>query len=139
MMRKPCSHFRCALFLAIGLLLGGSATVPAHAAGPYFATGIKIGEVSDQNAIVWTRLTKRAERNASDGPLVKIAYDVPEGKQSGRRTRAVEKIEFPDGCTVNDLREGAPGVDGDVRVLWKPTGDSQWQATDWQAVDPLRD
>jgi alkaline phosphatase D len=140
MMRfNPVSNLRCALVLVMGLLLGGYATVPALAAGPYFATGIKIGEVTDQNAIVWTRLTKHAERNAADGPLVEIVYDQPEGKGSGRRTRAVEKIVFPDGCTVNDLREGAPGVDGDVRVLWKAAGDSEWQETDWQAVDPLRD
>jgi phosphodiesterase/alkaline phosphatase D-like protein len=27
--------------------------------GPYFATGIRIGDVSQNEAIIWTRLTKK--------------------------------------------------------------------------------
>ena len=39
--------------------------------GPYQATGIKIGEVTDHSAIVWTRLTQHPERVGSDAPMPK--------------------------------------------------------------------
>ena len=46
--------------------------MPLLAAGPYQATGFKVGEVTDNSAIVWTRLTaneKALERDPElDGP-----------------------------------------------------------------------
>ncbi|MEX0585394.1 MAG: alkaline phosphatase D family protein, partial [Pirellulales bacterium] len=48
-------------------------------------------------------------------------------------------MTFPDGCTVADLREAVPGVDGDARVLWKENSQAKWQETPWTAVDPLGD
>ncbi len=130
--------------LAATLLVIGSvrlAESTAHAAdtaeGPHFATGIKIGEVTDNSAIVWTRLTKRAQRNPSDGPQVTIEYE--EDSAANNRSRTLKKILFPDGVTANDLYEGAPGIDGDVRVLWKTTGESNWQETRWLPVRPLND
>ena len=41
--------------------------------GPYHATGIKIGEVTNNSAIVWTRLTRH--RHRSSQPLMpKVEY-----------------------------------------------------------------
>ena len=125
--------------VACGLLLTVALPLVRAAEGPYFATGIKIGEVTDDSAIVWTRLTRNAERNPSDGPLVKIEYEKSAATKSARRTRTVKAIEFSEGTTAADLREGAPGVDGDVRVLWKAEKAEQWQSTDWQKVAPLND
>jgi alkaline phosphatase D len=51
----------------------------------------------------------------------------------------VKAVLFPDGATVRDLRQGAPGCDGDVRVQWKGGGAADWQSSDWQPVDGLRD
>jgi len=42
--------------------------------GPYQATGIKIGEVTDETAIVWTRLTRHPERVGSGAPMPEIHY-----------------------------------------------------------------
>ena len=42
---------------------------------PYQATGIKIGEITDTQAIIWARLTRNAERNSSDAPMVKLIYE----------------------------------------------------------------
>ena len=58
------------------------------AAAPHLATGIKIGEVTDHSAIVWTRLTRNADRNSADGPMVTIKYAKPEGRRQGAAPRA---------------------------------------------------
>ena len=49
-------------------VLAGAPAVYAEPTGPFQATGIKVGEVTDTTAIVWTRLTLRPERNSSDRP-----------------------------------------------------------------------
>ena len=55
----------------------------ADTGGPYQATGIRIGEVTDAEAIVWTRLTRIAERVGFDAPMPTILYRDPEtGKPS---------------------------------------------------------
>jgi hypothetical protein len=51
----------CALFLVI--LYSCS---PITTDGPYLATGIKIGEVTQNVAIVWVRLTQTPERVGND-------------------------------------------------------------------------
>mgnify|MGYP002621944646 CR=1 FL=1 len=111
-------------------------SIAAADEGPYLATGIKIGEVDDQSAIVWTRLTRNAQRNPIDGPEVTIEY---EKKSAPRRERVFKGVHFPDDCTVADLREAAPGIDGEVRVLWKAADDRQWQKTPWRNARPLHD
>ena len=58
--------------LGIISLAGGRVVI---AEGPYQATGIKIGELTDTSAIVWTRLTRNAERNGPDAPMVKIVVE----------------------------------------------------------------
>jgi alkaline phosphatase D len=110
----------------------------AEAAGPFQATGIKIGEVTDHSAIVWARLTQKETRNPKNGPMVEIEYQRTETPE-GRREREVKAIRFPDGATVADLREAVPGVDGDVRVLWKEAAQNEWQKTPWRKVNPRGD
>ncbi|MGD9722878.1 MAG: alkaline phosphatase [Pirellulales bacterium] len=110
----------------------------AEGAGPHQATGFKIGEVSDTTAIVWTRLTRRANRNPSDGPTVTIEYAAQE-PGAGRRDRTVKAVVFPPGVSVSDLREAVPGADGDVRVQIRPEGSAAWRSSPWLGVEPLAD
>ncbi|MEX2114711.1 MAG: alkaline phosphatase D family protein [Pirellulales bacterium] len=105
--------------------------------GPFQTTGIKIGEVTDTSAIVWSRLTLRESRNPSDGPMVRIEYEP--AANAGRRERAVRGVVFPAGATVGDLREAVPGADGDVRISFKAQDAADWRTTEWQSVDPLGD
>ncbi len=137
MHRCPTS-VRSACVLALGVLVSLSTAAPLGAAeaGPYQATGIKIGEVTPDSAIVWTRLTRRPERNPLDGPEVQIEYEPGPG---GRRTQTFKALQFPGGCTVADLREAAPGTDGDVRLLWKSPSDAKWRKTPWRKVRALHD
>lgn len=120
------------LLLALAFQIRGQ----AQEHGPYQATGFKVGEVDDRSAIVWTRLTKRPERNPSAGPQVTIEYEEKEDFRPNQRP--VKAIHFPNGCTVESLKEAVPGVDGDVRVLYR-TGDESWLETPWLPVDPLSD
>ena len=41
----------------------------AQGEGAYFATGFKIGEVTDREAIVWTRLTRNEKRIDFEAPF----------------------------------------------------------------------
>ena len=50
--------------LAVAFLL--EVGLAAEGAGVHMANGIKIGEVTQDSAIVWTRLTRNAERNIDE-------------------------------------------------------------------------
>ncbi|MDX1944740.1 MAG: alkaline phosphatase D family protein [Pirellulaceae bacterium] len=86
-----------------GALLAAFVASAAHAAGPHFATGMKIGEVTADSAIVWTRLT------ASDQPVP------DDGKTAPPKTVADDALDQVPGA--------APGMAGQVRLLISPNAD----------------
>ena len=122
----------CAVVLA-GCLL----TTATTWAGPYQTTGIKVGEVSDTSAIVWTRLTLRDARNPDDAPFVTFLR--PPGANQKNRRGPIVGVEYPEGVTVADIRHAVPGIAGEIRVLYRPAGRVEWSETDWTAVDAGRD
>jgi alkaline phosphatase D len=105
---------------------------------PYQATGFKIGELTHHSAIIWTRLTRAEKPNSPDGPEVKIIYRKSDQNQ-GKRFRTVDSIQYPKGATVSRLRYAAPGMDGEVRVRYRPIMEDNWMQTPWRPVQPLRD
>lgn len=128
-------------------LLAGAASCqrfPVSGAGPYLATGIKIGEVSDSEAIVWTRLTRVPERVGKEGPMPVVLYRNPEtGEQEenprGRPDWDIE-VRFPGDVSVDGLEGAAPGMSGEVRVLyWQEDEPGSVKETGWAAVDAGRD
>ena len=107
--------------------------------GPYFATGIKIGEVTQTEAIVWTRLTKNQHRIGNDEPLPEVKYKDPDtGSLIERigRPDLETVVSFPEGYTINNIQGATPGSEGMVRIKYKPTDDEDWIQSDWFAVDP---
>ena len=83
--------FRSVTGILLLLLLLTAADVPAVWAqdGPYQATGFKVGEVTSDSAIVWTRLTLRKEQNPSDAPMVVFRYAAPtQGKSQKELKRS---------------------------------------------------
>ena len=82
------------------------------------ATGVRIGEVTETSAIIWTRITEKAERR-SDGIV--------------RRNRA-DKTN-PEQLNPRDLEGSVPGAEGRVRLL-HGTAESLEQATEtgWQTA-----
>ena len=124
--------------LAIVSFADGRAAVAQR---PYQATGIKIGELTETSAIVWTRLTRNAERNGPDAPMVKI---VVEKRGSGNASKNSKKkkvvaVEYPAGMDARDIRDAAPGAAGEVRVGYRAGGEDAWTRTEWKSVDENRD
>ncbi len=114
----------------------------SYAEGPYQATGIKICEVDQTSAIVWTRLTKKAERIDKNHPMPVIRYPNPEtGELEPRIGRRNIKpiIQFPDNSSIHTIEGAAPGISGEVRVRYAIEKSTDWKTTPWQPVDSNRD
>ena len=87
------------------------------------ATGVRIGEVREMSAIIWTRITEKAGRR-TDGIV--------------RRNRA-DKTN-PEQLNPNDLEGSVPGAEGRVRLRYG-TAESLEEATEtrWQSVGAQND
>jgi len=127
--------------LCCAFTLGGICAVQAE--GPYQATGIKVGEVTPDAAIVWARLTRNPERVPFGAPMPKVRYRDPEtgalvraGKEDAG---AVPDVTCPEGTTVETIEGAVPGAPGEVRVRYRPADARAWQETSWQTVEPERD
>ncbi len=111
--------------------------------GPYQATGIKIGEVTDNTAIVWTRLTRNPERIGLEAPMPEILYrDSKTGKlnkKSRGRPNLTPIVKFPEDSTIHTIEGAVPGAPGKVRILYKIEGASDWNTTNWHTANPKRD
>lgn len=111
---------------------------PGIASSPYLATGIKIGEVTDSTALVWTRLTLRSKRNSDSAPMVEFLYkDGSRGIKN--QWKEVVEITYPPGLSVADIRDAVPGTTGQVLLRFRPKDQSRWLQTGWQDVDPNED
>lgn len=112
---------------------------------PYMATGMKIGEVTATEAIVWVRLTADEERVDFGAPMPKVTYtDVETGEPLDmsyrqRRRNAVPSVEFPDGSSIDTIEGAVPGAMGVARVYFKPEATRESRVTAWQKVDPDAD
>ena len=58
-----------------------SAAVRAQGGGPYFASGIKVGEATQDSAIIWVRLTQREQ--ADFAALDIFTQGLPSGASTG--------------------------------------------------------
>jgi alkaline phosphatase D len=110
-------HF--ALF-AFAVVTSGIASTFAADPPAYQATGVKVGEVADVSAVVWTRLTRHPVRN-NEGVLI-----------SGRFKKAAPKeVTVP----VDELEGACPGMPGRVRVRYGTSADlSAARTTEWADV-----
>lgn len=97
-----------------------SADAPVHQ-----AMGVKVGEVTDTSAVVWTRLTRSPTRN-NQGVVI-----------SGRFKKAApQAVTVP----VDQLEGACPGMEGRVRVRYGLRADlSDARVTDWVDVAAAND
>jgi hypothetical protein len=99
-------------------------TMPLLAASPFQATGFKVGEVTDNSAILWTRLTLEAKPNPASAPTLTFQYSGGETLQPDLKKRPkhpptrLNGIKYTTKGGVNDIRYAAPGVRGEVRILY---------------------
>ncbi|MBN1912461.1 MAG: alkaline phosphatase D family protein [Pirellulales bacterium] len=118
--------------LLIGLVLGLCSMASGEAAegGVFLADGFKVGEVTSDSVIVWTRATAVA-KPADDG--VKLRASKKTRKQFQKTKKAL-----PDGVTVEQLEGYVPGAPGKIRAVISSEG-RDVQATEWKTVGPERD
>jgi alkaline phosphatase D len=111
--------------------------------GNSFATGIKIGEVTSTEAIIWIRTTRISKRMGSDRSLPMISYwnpDTSEWEVGPQRKRGkTPKIDFIDGSNIHTIEGAVPGKSSKVRVKYRHEGEADWAFTNWAAVDPNAD
>lgn len=128
------AHFRLPAALAFVLL----SILPGmvHAAGVHQGNGIKLGEVTADSVIVWTRLTVAPEAKWDGAKWVEPV--IPAGE------RAIQgnfdwRVQLPPGRTVADMSGALPGAAGAVRVTVVAADGAGRIQTAWTDVDPLRD
>ena len=127
---------------AVMLICLIDAVSPAQGA-IYFGNGIKIGEVTPTSAIIWTRLTSRAELRP-DG----VAFSRP-ALSKGMTGNMVDAslasredgycAQIPIGTKLSEVLHAMPAVDGQIRVSHRVQGESDWVVLDWEGVDETTD
>jgi alkaline phosphatase D len=116
------------------LLLGSlvlATAMPLLRGAVYQATGIKIGEVTADSAIVWTRLTSVKEPHRDGLKFVEMKRREAEAREPS--------AQMPAGATLAEMERAVPGARGALRVVWTPAGGKDSQATPWTDVNPAAD
>lgn len=90
------SRYVVPVVLSLVMLASPSAGAEAHQ-----ATGVKVGEVTDTSAIIWTRLTAKASRNAEGVPR-----------------RGPIMVAPAQGTDPNTFEGACPGAPGQVRLRY---------------------
>lgn len=93
------------------------------AAGPYFGNGVKVGEVDQDSAVLWVRLTAEPTADFARLPIL---------------TKGLGKGDPDKGRIPSDL---LPGQAGEVLIQYRDIGNDPPEilGTDWQSVDPDKD
>lgn len=109
-----------ASLLIVGLLVGCG---DSPTEGPYQATGMKIGEVTDSGAIIWVRLTQSKERVGTGAHVPDTLYihpDTGELVQDPRWPATPEDwvpvVEYPKGATIDNIEGAVPGAHGEAML-----------------------
>lgn len=150
-MDKIKDNVRCAgLLIFTAVLMLTACEQQTGKNGPFLANGIKIGEVTSTDAIIWTRLTVDSVRVPSTAPVPKILYQddsfgtwhpvdyFKKNYKEDRPDRNV-KVVYPEGNNVHTIDGAVPGSPGMVRVSYKRDGDRDWTSTAWQTADSAAD
>ena len=97
----------------------------AFAQGPYIAEGLRVGEVTENSAVVWLRLSQAAKQNAG-----KYESEPREGR-AGLLKEGVDPWTLPG---------AVPGLSGRARLWYGTRADMKdAKPTDWLQLMPQRD
>jgi alkaline phosphatase D len=134
---KKQLHLLLVILTSLAALFGCSQQADEEV---FQANGIKIGEVSQTTAIIWTRITE-IEKPLSDG-LEFTSLDrkiIPKIIGYEDHELGLEKgygYQLPEGASLDDTPHAVPGTRGEVRLsYWEAQNDSSKQVLDWLPVD----
>ena len=97
----------------------------------YQANGIKIGEVTQTQAIIWTRLTRNPELRWDGVTWPNVEWKQVRDKGTEGRYR-YPAPQIPEGHTLEDMEHIVPGAPGQTRVVYWPEGrQDARRATSW--------
>ncbi len=114
--------------LAVAALTGLSSLHAAEPLESHQATGVRVGEVTDTTAIIWTRLTVHSLRN-NDGVLIP-------GRANGKKANELAKVTVP----VEQLEGACLGAAGCIQLRYGTKEDlSDAAATGWVNVSEATD
>jgi alkaline phosphatase D len=119
-------------FIKRSAVLAGSAIAPSllaanSEAAAHQATGVKVGEVTDTSAIVWTRLTASPTRK-NDGVVMP--------KRVGKEAK--KKLDLT--VSADQIEGACPGAAGKIRVRYGTKEDlSDAKETPWMEVSEATD
>ncbi len=125
--KEPDLELSRRAFIAAGAVIAVASNLDAEEARPTHrqATGVKVGEVTDTSAIIWTRLTANPVRNSEGTKIV------------GKGNKADPPIADAE---VAKLHGACPGAAGRIRVRYGNKPDlSDAKATDWVEVSEKTD
>jgi alkaline phosphatase D len=113
--------------VVLGITLAGLAQADAAV---FMANGIKVGDVTQTTAILWTRLTQHPERNRDGFPFPELRA----------RDQPAEAIQLQ-GRLLEEMEGAVPGAAGEVRfVYWREEAASaQAESTAWIPVSAAKD
>lgn len=115
-------------FLRTGAATLATPLLAASSAESHQATGTRVGEVTDQSAIVWTRLTRHSTRNNAGVPFKEL---------KAGKGKAKAKMVVP---PVQEIEGACPAMSGRVRVRYGLNEDeTAWAATEWANVTEAQD
>ncbi len=109
------------------------------------ATGFKLSEPTATSIVVWTRVTRDADRMPDDGPLpiIKLFHRTTGApvrlRDNATYTDTRPEVTYPPGADLGSIRGAAIGAAGQTRVRHRVAGTQAWTTSAWQDVDPRRD
>ena len=101
---------------------------------PYMANGVKIGEVTSTTAIIWSRLTRNAQRNLNGVPF-QLGQVVARAEMPNHSSSDPYWGQVPEGKTLGDMVNAVPGAAGAVRLTYGPRGTGDEKVTEWEPVN----
>ncbi|MDO8543352.1 MAG: alkaline phosphatase D family protein [Opitutaceae bacterium] len=110
------------------------ALLPSAFAAVFQGNGFKIGEVTANSVVIWTRLTTRPEANWSGAPFV-----MPNVERAVQTGNFDWHLQLPSGKTLADMQGALPGAAGEVRVTLRPATGGAPIERGWTAVESQHD
>jgi len=109
------------LLLALSVLL-----LPSLARAAELGMGLRVGEVTQDSAIVWTRVTRDKDR-------------VSPGLRDLRKQRPRANEFTPPTMLVGERQDESIGAEGEVMLEYAAAGSTEPTSTEWMAVDAEHD